>query len=94
MKKRVLSFVVLFVLVSTVVSRFGAESFSLNKLSFWAETGMALQTEQKPPQDYMKKRLSRDTRSLGLEENKTLNMLLEQPRIKWVIRSEIKHILN
>ena len=42
----------------------------------------------------MQKRLSRDSKPLGLKENKALDTMLEQPHIKWVIRSEIKHILN
>jgi hypothetical protein len=29
-----------------------------------------------------------------LKENKALTKLLNQPYIKWVIRSEIKHVLN
>jgi hypothetical protein len=94
MRDRLLSLVVLFVLASTVASYFHAESPVSPGISSINESGIALQTEKKPPQDYMQKRLSRDAKPLGLKENKALDTLLEQSHIKWVIRSEIKHILN
>lgn len=94
MRDRLLSLVILFVLTSTVASYFHAESPASSGLSLSKESGIALQTEKKPPQDYMQKRLSRDSKPLGLKENKALDTMLEQPHIKWVIRSEIKHILN
>ena len=53
-----------------------------------------LQTEKPPAQNYWDRILGRDTSPLGLKENKTLNQLLGQPQIKWVIRSEQRHILN
>lgn len=94
MRDRLLSLVVLFVLASTVASYFHAESSVSPVISLINESGSALQTEKKPPQDYMQKRLARDAKPLGLRENKALDTLLEQSHIKWVIRSEIKHILN
>jgi hypothetical protein len=94
MRDRLLSLVVLFVLTSTVAAYFHAESPASPGISLKKESGIALQTEKKPPQDYMQKRLARDVKPLGLKENKALDRLLEQSHIKWVIRSEIKHILN
>jgi hypothetical protein len=52
------------------------------------------QTPKKPKYDYMSTFLSRDTEPLGLKENITLRKFLEQPSIKWAIRSGKKHILN
>jgi hypothetical protein len=52
------------------------------------------QTSKKPRNDYMSTFLSRDTEPLGLRENITLKRYLEQPSIKWAIRSGKKHILN
>ena len=42
----------------------------------------------------MDKILSRGTDPLGLKENLFLKELLEQPDIKWAIRSGYKHILQ
>jgi hypothetical protein len=52
------------------------------------------QTSKKPKYDYMSTFLSRDTEPLGLKENIALKRLLEQPSIKWAIRSGKNHILN
>lgn len=52
------------------------------------------QTPEKPKYDYMNTFLSRDTEPLGLKENIALKRFLEQPSIKWAIRSSKKHILN
>lgn len=52
------------------------------------------QTPKKPKYDYMSTFLSRDTEPLGLRENIALKKFLEQPSIKWAIRSSKKHILN
>jgi len=94
MRDKFLSFIVLFVLTSTVASYHFSRSLYPSENSTDRRSDFAFQTEQKPPQDYMQKRLARDAKPLGLRENKLLNSLLDQPHIKWVIRSEIKHILN
>jgi len=52
------------------------------------------QVPKKPKYDYMSTFLSRDTEPLGLKENIALKRFLEQPSIKWAIRSGKKHILN
>lgn len=94
MKDKFLSFIFLFLLVSSVASYFHINNPASFEASLSSESAAAWQTEKKPRQDYMKTLLSRNTKPLGLKENKTLNTLLEQPHIKWVIRSEMTHILN
>jgi hypothetical protein len=44
--------------------------------------------------DYMNTILSRNTKPLGLKEDKALKRLLQQPSIKWAIRAGIRHILD
>jgi len=74
-------------------------SFAFKKIGFSA-TSLFLkptaepQTSKKPKYDYMTTFLSRDTEPLGLRENVALKRFLEQPSIKWAIRSGKKHILN
>ena len=48
---------------------------------------------RKPPTGYMDTFLSRNTRALGLRENKVLTRLMKQPSIAWAIRSAGRHIL-
>lgn len=49
---------------------------------------------RKPPSDYMDTFLSRNTRPLGLRENKVLTRLMKQPSIAWAVRSAGRHILD
>ncbi len=49
---------------------------------------------RKPPTDYMDTFLSRNTRALGLRENKVLTRLMKQPSISWAIRSAGRHVLD
>jgi hypothetical protein len=44
--------------------------------------------------DYMNTILSRNTKSLGLKENRALDRLLKQPGIYWAIRAAARHILD
>jgi hypothetical protein len=74
--------------------------FTFLKIGFSASSFFSIkpepdpQTSKKPKYDYMSTFLSRDTEPLGLKENITLKRFLEQPSIKWAIRSGKKHILN
>jgi hypothetical protein len=52
------------------------------------------QNTQKQKFDYMSSILSRNTKPLGLKENVTLRKWLNQPSIKWAMRSGRRHILN
>lgn len=94
MKSKVLSIVLLILLISSFLSY--SSRYTPNHTTFFSADGhkTKLQTEKRSKQDYMKRLLGRDTDPLGLKENKPLKQLLEQPRIKWVIRSEQRHILN
>ena len=49
---------------------------------------------RKPPADYMDTFLSRNTRALGLKENKVLTRLMKQPAVAWAIRSAGRHLLD
>jgi hypothetical protein len=49
---------------------------------------------QKPTFDYMSTYLSRNTKPLGLEEDKEIKKLKQQPAIKWAIRANIRHSLQ
>ena len=74
--------------------------FTFKKIGFSASSffsGKARaepQTSKKPRNDYMSTFLSRNTEPLGLRENVALKRFIEQPSIKWAIRSGKKHILN
>ncbi|MEE9500981.1 MAG: hypothetical protein V3V48_02820 [Candidatus Aminicenantaceae bacterium] len=74
--------------------------FTLKKVGFSASSFFSAkpnidpQTSKKPKYDYMSTFLSRNTEPLGLKENIALKRFLEQPSIKWAIRSGKKHILN
>jgi hypothetical protein len=49
---------------------------------------------QKPSFDYMSTFLSRNTKPLGLEEDKEVKKLKQQPVIKWAVRSSLRHSLQ
>jgi hypothetical protein len=58
----------------------------------------AVRPQDQPPtkqaQDYMSAIISKNTKPLGLTENKRLNELMRQPNIKWAIRAASRHILD
>jgi len=49
---------------------------------------------RKPPTDYMSTFLSRNTRALGLKENKLLTQMMKQPSVDWAIRATGRHLLD
>lgn len=57
-------------------------------------TKEAPQSAQKQKFDYMSSILSRNTKPLGLKENISLKKFLNQPSIKWAMRSGGRHLLN
>lgn len=94
MKSKVFSVILSILLISSFLSYASRYTPHPNNL-FSAENNKAgLQTKKPPAKDYMDRLMGRDTDPLGLKENKQLNQLLGQPQIKWVIRSEQRHILN
>lgn len=94
MKHKVLSVLWLILFMFSLLSYASLITPMHNTSFFSNDPRTEPQTEKPPKQDYMKRLLGRGTEPLGLKENKTLNQLLEQPQIKWVIRSEQRHILN
>ncbi|MFC2160372.1 hypothetical protein ACFLRX_01835 [Acidobacteriota bacterium] len=94
MKHKALSVVFLFLLISSFLSYASRYTPYHNAFISSDEHKADLQTETPPTKDYMDRLMERDTDPLGLKENKSLNQLLGQPQIKWVIRSEQRHILN
>ncbi len=64
-------------------------------LSLFVTSGiLSPQEEQKSKNDYMSTLLSRNTDPLGLKENPGLQKLLNQPSIKWAIKSGRRQILH
>ena len=94
MKHLALSNIVLILLIFSFLSSASRYAPSHNAFFPADDYKTDLQTEKPPTQNYWDRILGRDTSPLGLKENKTLNQLLGQPQIKWVIRSEQRHILN
>jgi hypothetical protein len=62
--------------------------------SFLTSAARTTQEEQKTKNDYMSTLLSRNTEPLGLKENPELQKLLNQPTIKWAVRSGRRQILH
>ena len=82
-------------MVFTMILLFTLKKIGFSKSPFFPiRTQVDPQTSKKPKYDYMSTFLSRDTEPLGLKENVALKRYLEQPSIKWAIRSGKKHILN
>jgi hypothetical protein len=48
----------------------------------------------RPQDDYMSALLARNADPIGLKENPELQELLNQPTIKWAVRSAAKHVLD
>jgi len=83
------------VFVFAVILLFTIKTIGFSESAFLsAKPDVDPQTSKKPKYDYMSSFLSRDTEPLGLKENIALKRFLEQPSIKWAIRSGKKHILN
>ncbi len=51
-------------------------------------------TTARPGTDYMKDVLRRNTKPIGLKEDKLLQKLLKQSNMKWAIRANGRHILD
>jgi hypothetical protein len=85
---------IVFAFALTLILSFTLKKIGFSATSLFSKVNAEPQTPQKPRYDYMSTFLSRDTEPLGLRENVTLKRFLEQPSIKWAIRSGKKHILN
>ena len=49
---------------------------------------------KRPATDYMSTLLSRNTKPLGLKEDKTLQRLLRQSAAVWAVRTAARHVLD
>ncbi len=67
-------------------------SVSSDSVSEHAKTSP--QSTKKPREDYMSSFLLRNAKPLGLRDNAALRKFLNQPSIKWAMRSGSRHILN
>lgn len=92
-KKKKIGIVGAFVIAAILL--FTLKTIGFGESSFFSKKPQVdPQTSRKPKYDYMSTFLSRDTEPLGLRENVALKRFLEQPSIKWAVRSGKKHILN
>ncbi|MGD9345948.1 MAG: hypothetical protein PVH84_08815 [Candidatus Aminicenantes bacterium] len=85
---------IIFAFALVLILSFTIKNIGFSASSIFSKSSDDPQTPQKPKYDYMSTFLSRDTEPLGLKENVALKRFLEQPSIKWAIRSGKKHILN
>jgi hypothetical protein len=94
MKSKILSVLIIFLLLSLVVS--SPRNYSSTNLILAKSPTMNPQNYpvKKPRYDYMSTFLSRNTRPLGLKEDLALKKLLNQHPIKWAIRAGERHILD
>jgi hypothetical protein len=83
-KQKIISWLALFLLQSLFLVIF-ARDFPLIQQS---------EPVKKQATDYMSDFLSRNTKPLGLKEDRRLERLLKQPAINWAIRAGARHILD
>lgn len=93
MEKKFFSCVFLFLLGTILILPLREKCFGTSGIFIEKTKNFAPQTEKKPKYDYMDKILL-NTKPLGLKDNPVLRRYLNQPAIKWAIRSEKRHILN
>lgn len=94
MKNKLFSALILLHLLSFAVSTDSMSTYAFSGMFAAESSDEVPQSTQKPKFDYMSSILSRNTKPLGLKENVSLRKLLNQPSIKWAMRSGGKHILN
>jgi len=93
-KNKFLPIIVLFFLVSLLISFQKEKGFSASELFFAKARVPNPQSTKKPKDDYMSRVLSRNTKPLGLKEDLALKKFLKQPSIKWAIRAVERHMLD
>jgi hypothetical protein len=82
------------VYLKTVKNKIVAVLLTLLLTTLITSAALSPQEEKKTKNDYMSTILSRNTEPLGLKENPGLQALLEQPSIKWAVRSGRRQILH
>jgi len=93
MKNKIFSVLILLFLYSFAMSSDILSPFAFSGMSAAESSEESPQRTQKPKFDYMSSILNR-TNPLGLKDNAPLKKLLNQPSIKWAMRSGGRHILN
>jgi len=94
MIKKILCAFILSILIGSAVSPDSLSTMAFNGSAAADSLDKVPQDTQKQKFDYMSSILSRNTKPLGLKENVTLRKWLNQPSIKWAMRSSRKHILK
>jgi hypothetical protein len=94
MKIKLLSVLFLLLMLSFALSSDGGGRYVFSGDRAAISSEETSQSTQKEKFDYMSSILSRNTQPLGLKENVSLRKLLNQPSIKWAMRSGGRHILN
>jgi hypothetical protein len=95
MSKKVFSLLIPFILCALLLPAVKEKCYGNSDIMISADSNIFPQTEKKPKDDYMNTSLQRDnTTPLGLKDNPELRKYLNQPAIKWAIRSGKRHILN
>jgi hypothetical protein len=94
MKKKLLSALFLLFLLPFTLSPDSASTYAFSEDHAVENSEKAPQSAQKEKFDYMSSILSRNTKPLGLKENISLRKFLNQPSIKWAMRSGSRHLLN
>jgi hypothetical protein len=94
MKKTLFSVLFFLILASLILSLPIARKHSTSGFVAVETTDAIPQSVKKPKYDYMSSILSRNTKPLGLKDNLPLRRFLNQPSIKWAVRSGSRHILN
>jgi hypothetical protein len=94
MKKKLLFALVLFLFIPLLLSSPETKSLAFSGIYAPENNDSDPQSVKKPKFYYMSSILSRNTKPLGLIDNLTLRKFLNQPSIKWALRSGGKHILN
>jgi hypothetical protein len=96
MSKKVFSLLIPFILCALLIPTLKEKCYGNSETALLAANNILPQTEKKPKYDeYMNTIMQRDNTSpLGLKDNPELRKYLNQPAIKWAIRSGRRHILN
>jgi hypothetical protein len=94
MKKKFFFASLLSILLASALSSGSLGTTPFLKTEATNSIGKVPQNTQKQKFDYMSSILSRNTKPLGLKENVTLRKWLNQPSIKWAMRTGGRHILN
>lgn len=94
MKNKVLFVFFLLLLFPISVSSHRASKHPISEKLSGKNPQNSPQSTKKPREDYMSSFLLRNAKPLGLKDDAVLRKFLNQPSIKWAMRSGSRHILN